>query len=199
VEIQYRHLCAKTDLHVLYDLLWFIYSYPLMWHYRMCRHYALCCPVFLSWCYLHYTMCSLDIHISFIWSLIWEIFYAMHLALHFLHIYYLDFHLKKKMLPSNFEKILWSHKFLKYPLVEIIFYKNQDGICFLIDLGLWILTLQPFHSYTLAYCRPIHLISIEFQTLTTIQALYQENFFFPFNCYNLAILEVTLTKMFSIN
>jgi hypothetical protein len=35
-------------------------------------------------------------------------------------------------LPSNFEKILWNNKFLRYPLVEIILYnKNQDGICFL--------------------------------------------------------------------
>jgi hypothetical protein len=36
-------------------------------------------------------------------------------ALHFLHIYHLDFQLKKKILPSNFEKILWSNKFLKVP------------------------------------------------------------------------------------
>jgi hypothetical protein len=37
----------------------------------------------------------------------------MNSALCFLHIYHLDFHLKKKILPSNFEKILWSDKFLK--------------------------------------------------------------------------------------
>jgi hypothetical protein len=80
----------------------------------------------------------------------------MNSALHFLHIYRLDFH---------FEKILWSNKFLKVPLVEIIFYENQDGICFLWDLGLWILTMQPSHSYTLANCRPVHLISIEFQNI----------------------------------
>jgi hypothetical protein len=30
----------------------------------------------------------------------------MNSALHFFHIYHLDFHLKKKILPSNFEKIL---------------------------------------------------------------------------------------------
>jgi hypothetical protein len=89
----------------------------------------------------------------------------MNWALHFLHDYRLYFHLKKKILPSNFEKILWSNKFLKVPLIEIIFYENQDGICFLWDLGLWILTIQPFHSYTLANCRPIHLISIEFQNI----------------------------------
>jgi hypothetical protein len=61
------------------------------------------------------------------------------------------------------------------------------------------LTIQPSHSYTLAYCRPIHLISIEFQKLKTTRAPYQKNFFFPFNCYNLAIREVTLTEIFSTN
>jgi hypothetical protein len=55
----------------------------------------------------------------------------MNSALHFLHIYHLDLHLKKTILPSIFEKILWSNKFLKVSLVEIIFYENQDGICFL--------------------------------------------------------------------
>jgi hypothetical protein len=39
----------------------------------------------------------------------------MNSALHFLHIYHLDFHLKEKILPSNFEKIPWSNKFLKVP------------------------------------------------------------------------------------
>jgi hypothetical protein len=73
----------------------------------------------------------------------------MNLVFHFLRIYHLDFYLKKKILPSNFEKILWSNKFLKVPLVKIIFYENQDGISFLWDLGLWILTIQPFYSYTL--------------------------------------------------
>jgi hypothetical protein len=52
-------------------------------------------------------------------------------ALHILHIYHLDFHLKKNILPSNFEKILWSNKFLKVPVCRIILYENQDGICFL--------------------------------------------------------------------
>jgi hypothetical protein len=71
--------------------------------------------------------------------------------------------LKKNILPSNFEKILWSNKFLKVPPCRNDFYEKQDGICFLWDLGLWILTIQPSHSYTLAYCKPIQLISIEFQ------------------------------------
>jgi hypothetical protein len=89
----------------------------------------------------------------------------MNSALHILHIYRLDFHVKKKILPSIFEKILWSNKSFKVPLVEVIFYENQDGNCFLWDLGFWILTIQPSHSYTLAYYRPFHLISIEFQNI----------------------------------
>jgi hypothetical protein len=52
----------------------------------------------------------------------------MNSTLHILHIYHLDFHLKKKILPSIFEKILWSNKSFKVPLVEIIFYENEDGI-----------------------------------------------------------------------
>jgi hypothetical protein len=55
----------------------------------------------------------------------------MNSTLHFLHIYHLDFHLKKNILPSNFEKILRKNKFLKVPPLEIIFYENQDDICFL--------------------------------------------------------------------
>jgi hypothetical protein len=57
----------------------------------------------------------------------------------------------------------------RYPFVEIILYENQDGICFLWDLGLWILTIQPSHSYTLPYCRPTHPISIEFQNIDNYQ------------------------------
>jgi hypothetical protein len=86
-----------------------------MWHYPMCRHYPMCCPIFLIWCSLHYTYWSLNTHISLIRSPILEIFSAMNSTLHFLHIYRLDFHLKKKILPSNFEKFLWSNKFLKVP------------------------------------------------------------------------------------
>jgi hypothetical protein len=37
----------------------------------------------------------------------------MNSALHFLHIYRLDFYLMKNIFPLNFEKILWSNKFLK--------------------------------------------------------------------------------------
>jgi hypothetical protein len=53
--------------------------------------------------------------------------------------------------------------FSRYLLVEIILYKNQDGVFFLWHLVLWILSIQPSHYYTLAYCRPIFLISIEFK------------------------------------
>jgi hypothetical protein len=42
-----------------------------------------------------------------------EIFNTMNSALHLLHIYRFDFHLKKKNLHSNCEKILQSNKFLK--------------------------------------------------------------------------------------
>jgi hypothetical protein len=37
----------------------------------------------------------------------------MDLALHFLDMYHSDFHLRKNVLPSNFENILCSNKFLK--------------------------------------------------------------------------------------
>jgi hypothetical protein len=68
--------------------------------------------------------------------------------------------------------------FSRYPLVELIFYENEDGICFLWDLRLWILTIQPSHSYTLAYCRPIHLISIEFQNIDNNQESLPKNSFY---------------------
>jgi hypothetical protein len=67
----------------------------------------------------------------------------------------------------------------RYPIVEIIFYENQNGICFLWDLGLWILTIQSSHSYTLAHCRPIHLISIEFQNIDNDQGFPPKKLFLP--------------------
>ena len=90
--------------------------------------------------------------------------YAMNSTLHFSHIYYLDFYLKKNFLPSNFEKILWSTKFLKVPPCKtfFFFFENQDDFCFFWDLGFRTLTTWPFHSNTLEYWRHIHLISIEF-------------------------------------
>jgi hypothetical protein len=44
-----------------------------------------------------------------------EIFSTMNSTLYFLHIYCLNYYLKNNFLPSNFEKILWSSKFLKMP------------------------------------------------------------------------------------
>ena len=57
--------------------------------------------------------------------------------------------------------------------------KNQDGICVLWDLEFGILIMQPSHSYTLAYCRPIHLISIEFQNIYDDLGSSKKAFFFP--------------------
>jgi hypothetical protein len=78
---------------------------------------------------------------------------------------HLPFRFKKKILPSILRRFYGVTSPSRYPLVEIILYENQDDICFLWDLGLWILTIQPSHSYTLAYCKPFHLISIEFQNI----------------------------------
>ena len=64
-------------------------------------------------------------------------------------------------------------------------------------IGLYILMIQPFHFYTLANYRLIHLISIEFQNIDNNQCSPPKNFFFSFKCCNLAIHEVTLTKIFS--
>jgi short subunit fatty acids transporter len=44
-------------------------------------------------------------------------------------------------------------------------FENEDDLCFLWEFGFWILITQPSHSYTLAYCRSMHLISIEFQNI----------------------------------
>jgi hypothetical protein len=38
---------------------------------------------------------------------------------------------------------------------------------------------------------------LNFKTLTMIKAPHQKNFFFPFNCYDLAIREVALAEIFS--
>ena len=136
-----------------------------IWHYSVGFHYLMCYPVFLPWYCLHYIQYSLDIHISFLWSSILEIFSAMNSTFHFFHIHHLDFYLEKTFLPSNFERILRSNKLFKEPPIEIFFFENQDELCILWDLGFWILTTQPFYSYTLAYYKPIYLISIEFQSI----------------------------------
>jgi hypothetical protein len=69
----------------------------------------------------------------------------MDLALHFLHINRLDFHLKKKILPSSFEKLLWSNNFIAYvlnarqPLIE-----KSGPYCF---IGMGPLKNQPPPSH----------------------------------------------------
>jgi hypothetical protein len=51
---------------------------------------------------------------------------AMNSTHHFLHIYHLDFHLKKFFLPSKFEKILWSNKVMKvFPCRNYFFGKSR--------------------------------------------------------------------------
>jgi hypothetical protein len=48
----------------------------------------------------------------------------------------------------------------------------------------------------LAYCRPIHLVSIEFQNIDNDQGSQSKNFLFRFKCHNLAIRVVTLIEIF---
>jgi hypothetical protein len=98
--------------------------------------------------------------------------FSLHLPFGFPH--------EEKILAFNlWEKFYGVTSFSRYLLVEIIFYENQDGTCFLWDLGLWILTIQPSHSYTLAYCSPFHLISIEFQNIDNDQGNPPKKLFLP--------------------
>jgi hypothetical protein len=123
------------------------------------------CPSILirSWPMWHYPMCCLvflswfNLHYTY-WSLDTHISFIQSLIL---------------------RRFYGVTSFSRYPLVEIILYDNQDGICFLWDLGLWILTIQPSHSYTLACCRPIHLILLNFKILTTIWTPHHKKLFFP--------------------
>jgi hypothetical protein len=55
--------------------------------------------------------------------------------------------------------------FWRYPLYKLLLLWYQDDLCFLWDRGFWILTTWPSHSYTLAYCRPTHLIYVGFHSL----------------------------------
>jgi hypothetical protein len=117
----------------------------------------------------------------------------MNLVHYFLHIYHLDFPLEKKFLLWNSEKILWGNKFLKVSLCRFsIFFWKYRWPCFSCDIGFWILTTWPFHSYTLAYSKPIYLISIEFQSIDNNLGTPLKNKLFPFNCRNLAICALTL-------
>jgi hypothetical protein len=85
------------------------------------------------------------------------------------------------LLEGNFlaNKILWSNKFLGYPLVEFYFFENQDDLCFSWYLKLWILTTWTSHSYSFAYYRPIHLISTKFQNIDNNPVAPPKNFFLP--------------------
>jgi hypothetical protein len=76
------------------------------------------------------------------------------------------FPLEEKNLTFNLweDSLKWQVS-LGTSLVDIIFYENQGDICFLWNLGLWILIIQSFQSCTLAYFLPIHLITIEFQNI----------------------------------
>jgi hypothetical protein len=98
-------------------------------HVSPLSHVLPCFPI-LVLSSLHLVI--LNTHISLIRSPILEIFSAMNLALHFLHIYHLDFYLKKKKsCLQTLRRFYGITSFPRYPFVEIIFYENQDGTCFL--------------------------------------------------------------------
>jgi hypothetical protein len=54
--------------------------------------------------------------------------------------------------------------------------------------------VYPSHKSGQKALTPIHLISFEFQNIDNDQGSPPKNFFFPFNCYDLAIREVTLAE-----
>jgi hypothetical protein len=78
------------------------------------------------------------------------------------------FHLKNNSCLQTLRRFYGVTSLWRDPFIEIIIFENQDDFCFLWEFGLWIFTTQPFHSHTLAYCRPIHQISIEFQNIDNI-------------------------------
>jgi hypothetical protein len=137
--------------------------------------------------------------ITVLWSPVVKNFSAMNPVFYFLHIYYLDFLLEEKSCLQTLKRFYRVTSLWRNPLVKIIFFENQDDLCFLWKFGLWILTTWPFHSCSLAYCRPIYLISIEFQNIDDNRPPHQKNFSFSFKCYNLAICVVTLAEIFSTN
>jgi hypothetical protein len=154
-----------------------------MWHYPMCRHYPMCCPMLP--CFPILMQSSLHL-------VIFKHTYLTHTESDFRNLKCYEFstsfsshlpfrfpHEGKKSCLQSLRKFHGVTSSSRYPLVEIIFYENQDGICFLWDLGFWILTIQPSHSYTLAYCRPIHLISIEFQNIENNQGSLPKKKFLP--------------------
>jgi hypothetical protein len=66
-------------------------------------------------------------------------------------------------------------------------------------MRIWALDLDymTFPFLYLAHCRPIHLLSIEFQSIDSNLGNPPKNFFFPFNYYNLAIHAITMIETFS--
>jgi hypothetical protein len=113
-------------------------------------------------------------------------FSATNLVHHFLHIYHLDFCLKKICLPSKFQKILWNNIYIKeLPYRNYNFWIWRWSFL-LIRPRLLILTTRPSCSYTLAYCRPIHLISLEFTMVNCDLGTPPKILYFPYSCYKLA-------------
>jgi hypothetical protein len=104
-------------------------------------------------------------HISFIWNLILKILWVVKLAHHSFYIYHLVFYLKENFLPSNSKKMLWSNKFPKVSLVESFFLKIKITFASYKTLVFesWLQDL--IFSYTLACCRHIYLISIDFKSI----------------------------------
>jgi hypothetical protein len=110
---------------------------------------------------------------------------------HLLHICCLDFNLKKNSCLQTLRR------FYRVQVSEGIscrfyFFKNQVWPLLLIRP--WTLNLHnmTFHSNTLASCKPIYLISIEFQSIDSDLSTLLKNFFFSFYCYNLAIQVVVV-------
>jgi hypothetical protein len=98
----------------------------------------------------------------------------MNSALHFLHIYHLGFYLKKKPCLQTLRRFFGVTSLSRYLFVEIVLYQNQDGICFLWDLG--------FESWL--YSLPIltlwHIVGLSTQfLLTSIWAPHQKLFSSP--------------------
>jgi hypothetical protein len=112
--------------------------------------------------------CPVNIHISLIWSPILDFFWCYEFNLSFSSHPPFNFLLGKKILAFK----LWEDS------MEQFF--SQGHFCFLWDLGLWVLTIGPSHSYSLAYSIATHLISIEFQNINNIWAtLSKKTFSFP--------------------
>jgi hypothetical protein len=137
-----------------------------MWHFSMCHHYPMCCPLFpiLILSSLHLVIYRHP-YLTHTKSNFRNFFVILIQHFIFFTSAFKNFHLKKISCHQTLRRFSRVTNFSRYPLEGIILYDNQNDICSLWDLGLWILTTELFHSHTLAYCRPIHLISIEFQCI----------------------------------